>query len=204
MCMKKFLCFSPRQGENSLTKQVYEAIDNTALRYGETRFPIIPVIAGYALPGEEIRVIAVTEDYPNSIHNLSLLEDAVNEVIKEKALKCSGVERISVAYDDSVTSQLDVFQKLIDVIEDDDELYACITYGSKPSPLVELMALRYARVAKKNTIVRCVVYGQKNHITKEAKIYDVTALVQLDDIVRVLAQLGSKNIGEAIRNILAL
>ena len=202
--MKKFICFSPRQSEDKLHLQPYQAVDNQRLQFGDTRFPIIPVIAGYAEQGEGIRVFAVTEDYPNSLHNLELLRAEVRALCDERGIACSGVEVIDAAYDDSVMSQLDVFQKLINIMEDDDELFACITYGSKPAPIVELMALRYARMIKHNAFVRCVVYGQFDHETREAKIYDVTALAQLDDIVRVLGLSGVSDPAESIKAILSL
>ena len=91
---------------------------------------------------------------------------------------------------------------MIDHLADEDEIYACITYGTKPSAVIELMALRYIRQIKKNASIGCVAYGGLDHLSGRAKIYDVTALVQLDDIIRVLAQTGVEKPREAIQRIL--
>ncbi len=198
--MKKFITFIPRQPEGRLSIQKYEAVDNQKLDYKETRFPIIPVINGYAEKGEKIKVIAVCEEYQNSEHNLEYLKAELEE------LKNGGIDIElniqKIPYDDSVQTQLTTFQKLISVMEDDDDIYACITYGGKPIPIVEVMAIRYALRAKNDTMVRCVVYGQFDHDKNRAVIYDVTALVQMDDIVRSLADAGIKDIEGTIAKLL--
>ena len=51
--MKTFITFSPQQENLNLCR--YQTTGNERLAYGETRFPIVPVISGYAEPGEEIR-----------------------------------------------------------------------------------------------------------------------------------------------------
>lgn len=202
--MKTFITFAPQQPEGRLNEAVYEPQGNERLRYGATRFPIIPVIHGYAQPGEEIRMIAVVPEYENCRYNYGLFQQEFRALCEKKQLKCARIDAITVPYDDSVMTHLDTFQKLIDKIEDGDDLYACMTYGSKPSPMVELMALRYARQIKKNTFISCVVYGQFDHTSKTSKIYDETALVQLDDIMQTLADMNDPNPRETLANIISM
>lgn len=209
--MKKFLCFMTRQP--TLVLAAYKAVDNQRLHYGlpgkaprETAFPILPVVNGYAEPGDEIEILVFTEEYENSKKNFEVFAAEAKQLCEEKGvmLRNGQVTRVMIPYDDGLAAQLTTFQAMIDRIDDGDELYACITYSSKPAVILELMALRYARQLKKDTYIACVVYGGLDFITRAATIYDVTALVQLDDIVRVLAQSGDTNPKETIQKILSL
>lgn len=207
--MKTFITFSPQQKEGFLHSSSYVPQGNTKLQYGSTRFPIMTAINGYTNPGEEIRVIVICQDYEWCRHNLNYLRQELEALFAEKGLRSAApngdlYELVEVAYDDAVSSHLDTFQKLIDVIHDGDDIHACITYGSKPAPMVEMMALRYARQFKKDIYISCIVYGQFDHTAKESRIYDETALVHLDDIVRVLAQTGAPNPGQVLKNIIGM
>lgn len=200
--MKTFISFSPQQV--TLKQALYEPRGNERLAYGPTSFPIIPVINGYTLPGEEIRVILVIQDHEPCRVNSETFRAELEALCSSKQLRCPAIEEICVPFDDSVATHIATFQKLIDHIHDGDDLHACITYGSKPSPMVELMALRYARQVKKDTYISCIAYGQVNFRTGEAGIYDETALAHLDDIIRVLAQSGDPNPKAALDQIIGM
>ena len=200
--MKTFLSFSPRQPEHALKKAVYEPVDNKLLTYGQTRFPIIPVIHAYAQPGEAFRVLLVVEEYENCVRNAQLFRQELEGMCREAGLPQPELQVLSIPFDDSVATQLSIFQLLTEHIQDEADLYACITYGSKPAPIVELMALRYARQMKKNTYIACVVYGQFDHNRGKAMLYDVTALARLDDLMRVLIDSGVPNPQAMLRTLL--
>ena len=209
--MKKFFSVIPMQVTNQLKSYVYRAVDNEKLGMEEAiRFPILAAISGYAQPGEEIRVIALSSDNDACRANC-------REFCREVEAMCSrrgillprGVELLFVAEEESVASQVQSFEKLLPFMEDDDELFACMTYGTKPMSQVLMMAIQYAYRIKKNTIISCIVYGKierpsKDRSSWEAYVYDMTALVQMDEIVRVLADRGVENPGAIISHILAL
>ena len=52
------------------------------------------------------------------------------------------------------------------------------------------MAIQYAYRVLKNVSIGCLVYGELDHSAEGSpmRIFDITALVQLDEIVRVLAE----------------
>ena len=200
--MKVFITFSPQQV--TLSSFVYEPQGNERLAYGPTCFPIIPVINGYAEPGEPFRVILILQDHPPCHRNADSFRSELEALCTARGLLCEELQVLHVPYDDHVATHIETFQKLVDVIRDGDDLHACITYGSKPAPMAELMALRYARLLKKDTYVSCIVYGQVNFQLKEAKLYDETALVHLDDMIRVLAQTGTPDPGRLLKNIIEL
>ena len=101
---------------------------------------------------------------------------------------------------------METFQKLIDFVGDDDELFACITYGTKPMSMAVLMAVQYAYRLKSNTSISCIVYGQVDRSVSPPKafVYDETALVQMGEIIRVLAERGVSDPKRVIDGILAL
>lgn len=200
--MKTFITFSPQQGK--LTPFEYEPQGNERLKYGLTCFPIIPVISGYAEPGDPFRVILIIQDHVPCHRNADTFRAELTALCESKGLVCEEIQEIHVPFDDHVTTHIETFQKLIDVIRDGDDIHACITYGSKPAPMAEVMALRYARQIKKDTYISCIVYGQVNFQLNEAKIFDETALVHLDDIIRVLAQSGTPNPGKVLKNIIGM
>ena len=219
--MKKFICFSARQSL-SPGDRGYQAVDNLRLHYGmkdeaprPTCFPIIPVINGYAERGEDIEVLVFTENFGYSVDNCELLDSEVKALCKAKGLRLRNgcVTLVEVPLDDSVDSMLQLFQAMIERIDDGDVLNACITYSSKVNALVELMCLRFARMAKKNTFIDCVAYGsmifqdgqygEKILHKGDKYIYDITALVQLDDILRMVAAADSRDPAEMIRKLVA-
>lgn len=196
--MKKFFTFISRQIPERFLPKEYQAINNSKLTYPQTRFPLIPVLNGYTKKGETAQVIVFCEDYSNSEHNLTFLEQELDKLQAEKGII---LERIveKIPLDDGYDAQLDTFAKMLNHIDDGDEVYACITYGSKPTPIVQTMAFRYARFAGKNTAIRCVVYGHVDFNTNEAKIYDLTGLLIVDDALRLLAEVKAlkENAGES-------
>lgn len=208
--MKVFITFSPQQEEGKLHLSHYVPQGNARLEYGQTRFPIMPVINGYTEPGEQIRVILLVQDYDCCRNNERYFREELEALFREKGLRSGArtegalYDRLDVPFDDAVTSHIQTFQTLIDNISDGDDIHACITYGSKPVPMVEMMAMRYARQVKKDTYISCIVYGQYDRAQGITTIYDETALVHLDDIVRVLAQYGDADPKRTLDKIIAL
>lgn len=200
--MKKFFMVTPQQPEGMLKSQHYFATGNSLLEYGTTCFPIIPVINAYLGQDEEANLVTVTYDSEHCRRNLGMLRDEVELLCEKKGAKIA-IDSVEVPFDDSVSAIVHVFQELINRTDDEDELFACITFGSKPMPLALVMALQYAYRIKSNVVIECVVYGQIDRSGNKptARIYDVTALVQLDEIVRLLAERGVVDPESALKQI---
>ena len=202
MHMKKFLMVTPQQPEGNLKLVRYDAQGVEALEYeGETRFPVIPLINGYVEDGEEVKLITVTYDYEYCRTNLELLRGEVADLEEKRGITCS-IESIEVPFDDRVGAMMHIFLELIDRIDDGDVLHACITYGSKPTPMVLMMVMQYCYRIMTNVTRRCIVYGQRDWNTGITKIYDVTQLVRLDEIVRRAADLHLEDPEEFLRELI--
>ncbi|MFI3212747.1 MAG: TM1812 family CRISPR-associated protein [Eubacteriales bacterium] len=207
--MKKFITTIALQSAENLKLVNYEVQGNSKLVEGAkeaTYFPIIPVLKGYVEEGEEIGVVAIVFDDPSCESNYSAFEKCVNQIVEQKNLRLKGgVTRVNISMNQEVDIQVENFKKIIDVLEDNDELYACITYGTKAHTLTFKLALQYADRIKYNTYISCVVYGQIiDRVKSTGRIYDETALFKLDEIVRVLADQRTENPEELMKKILSV
>jgi len=198
--------------KDQLQEVVYPVKGNSKLEYGKTRFPIIPVINGYAESGDKVRVIAILTDGDNFKYNYdNYFVTEINDIVKKKNLVFDEIEIISTADSEDIETHLQLFSDIIGKINEDEKLFACITYGTKPTPIIESMALNYVHKLKKNVSVGCIVYGRfMNHnqrLTEEENeknkenngIYDTTSLFFLDSMVNKLAEMKVPNPEEAIR-----
>lgn len=209
--MKKFITVIPLQVQGQLRRYHYQAVDNSRLQMdGPTSFPILAVVNGYVQPGEEFRLLAIAADSEDGRRNCAVLRDELERLCRTKGCPCPQIETIPAPADEGVAAQIAAFQRLIACVEDDDELFVCVTYGTKLLSQVTLMAVQYAYQAKKNTSISCVVYGQIDRSGGQeperwtARIYDETALLQLGEIVRVLVQRGTADPRAAVDEILSL
>lgn len=194
--MKKFIMITPLQPvtptRDFLQCSRYEAVGNKRLRFDKsTRFPLMAVINAYAEPNEEIRVLTVTPDTDSARIHEQQLRDELASLQEEKGFICRGVEAIPITYAGDVDTQLELFRKLLPYFEEGDTLYACLTYGTKPMPIAELMAIEYAYRVVEDVAIGCLVYGELDHSAGEPapmRIFDITSLIRLDEIVRMLAE----------------
>lgn len=209
--MKKFITVIPLQVQGQLRRYHYQAVDNSRLQMdGPTSFPILTAVNGYVQPGEEFRLLAIAADSEDGRRNCAVLRDELERLCRTKGCPCPQIETIPAPADEGVAAQIAAFQRLIACVEEDDELFVCVTYGTKLLSQVTLMAVQYAYQAKKNTSISCVVYGQIDRSGGQeperwtARIYDETALLQLGEIVRVLVQRGTADPRAAVDEILSL
>lgn len=212
---KTFICTIPFQGKNAKTGEdmlkpvVYEPSGNSKLEYGETRFPIIPVINGYAEHGDKIRVVAIITEGDNFRHNYeTYFVPEIIAITEKNQYDFAGIEVVNTPDSEGIEAQLALFADLIGIIGDDEEISACITYGTKPTPIVQLMALNYAYKLKPGASVGCVAYGRFLHNDENGhgigRIYDQTTLFYMNSIVNRLAEMKAPNPEKAIRAMLGL
>ena len=207
-----------RQKDGTLTDMLesvfYTPVGNPKLEYPfETRFPIIPVINGYTEPGDDVRVIAVITDGDNSnarnteYNYGTYFVPEIKKICDERKLRTDGIELIRTPDSEDMDTQLKLFFDIAGGINPGEELYACITYGTKPMPIVLTMALNYAYKLKKDVSVGCIVYGRFPHWESgdsRTFIYDTTSLFHMDSIVNKLSEIKAGDPETAIRLMLGL
>lgn len=189
--MKVFYCIIPYQMQPNAYR--YEPVGNRALGLEmEISFPILAAIAGYVSPGEEFRIIAAARQTDRGRENWKLFQEQLERLCRGKGLRRPFIDVVELPMGEGVTQQASTFQKWIAFAREDDEIFACMTYGSKPLTTALMLAIQYGYRIKRNASIACVIYGEVNWAKDEggswtAKVYDMTALVQIDEIVRRLA-----------------
>lgn len=207
--MKKFFTVVPLQPEGKLDSYLYEAVDNQKLQLDKKiSFPILCAIDGYAVSDEAFQLIAITIQDENAKRNVKILQKEFDELCEDRGYKGEFL-CVSIPADDAVSTHIETFQKLIDLVADEDELFSCMTYGTKPLSEVLRMAIHYAYRLHKNTSIGCMIYGQISRpsvdtSTWTGKIYDQTALVHLNEMVGMLAERGIEQPKEFLHSIISM
>lgn len=209
--MKKFFTAIPLQvSPSGLERLTYQAVGNTRLQMDrDTSFPILTAVNGYVEPGEDFRLIAVVTNTETTFRNQEELSRQLEELCSRKGLSCPrGVETVLTENSQTVATHAGTFQKLLDYVGDDDELFSCMTFGTKPLSQAMMLAVQYAYRVKRNASISCIVYGEVDRTGpkpwKKGKVYDMTALIQLDEIIHMLAEQGVSNPQAALNAVLSL
>ena len=197
--MKKFFTSVPYQKKDKLIKAIYRPVGNAKLVYEKAHsLPILNAVNNFTEKGEEIEVIFIIGENENIKRNLGSVESFLDELVLERELKCRK-KYIYYRDSDDITVMLELYGNLIRCCDDDDEIYSCITYGTKPVPIVQMMAMRYAFHVKKNVYIGMIVYG-KAHGNKQNEdsekifdIYDMTSLFYIDDLSEKFSRMAVKD-----------
>lgn len=206
--MKTFFTIIPLQGKYDLECCCYQAVDNQDLQMDTaTCFPIMTALHAYAKPGEELRIVAVLSNVENCETNLKKFREEVADMSRKIGFTYPrGIEVVAAPADAGVRSHIETFQRLIEVVEDNDKLYACMTFGTKPLSQILIMAIQYAYRLLDNASISCLVYGRIDRdgsVFKGAYVNDMTALIQMDEITRLLAEHKVKNPRTVIEKIIS-
>ena len=209
--MKKFFTAVPLQHSlEGLNMVTYQAVGNTRLQMdGGTSFPILTAVSGYVQPGEDFQLIAVMPDSEATRRNRDKLSRQLDQLCRQRGINCPrGVETVLAGGGQEVSAHVETFQALLDYADDEDELFCCMTFGTKPLSHAMLLAVQYAYRVKRNASISCVVYGEIDRTGPKpwntGKVYDMTALIQLDEVVHMLAERGVSDPKAALNAILSL
>jgi hypothetical protein len=151
---KTFIATIPFQGKdkdgNDMLKPVtYAPAGNSRLTYGATRFPIIPLINGYAERDDRVRVIAILTDGENFKYNFeTYFVPEVTELASNNGYEFDGIEVVKTPDREDIDTQLALFTDIITKTGDDEELFACITFGTKSTPIVQKLKVHNFNLAR--------------------------------------------------------
>lgn len=208
--MKKFITAISMQVTGQLGKYRYQAVGNGRLDMEEpTSFPIVTAINGYVEPGEQCQVIAVVVDTETGRANLAVLEEELKALAQRKSIPMPQVVTIAIPEDEAVAVHAETFRRIAILLDHDDELFACLTFGTKPLSEAIRMAVQYGYRVRRNASITCVVYGQiirqgPDRSQWYGLVHDETALLRLDEIVRLLAERKVEHPDEILDTLLAL
>ena len=194
--MKHFIAVIPMQNPSALKRGVYQSSDTeNALITSDlaVSFPILIPMANAAEAGETVRLTTILlPEHPNTKVNYARFQEELNEIAANKGFHVE-LNEIPLAYSETAGDHMKLFEKLMDALNDDELLYVCLTYGSKPIPMVMQTALNFAYRLKKNTSVEAVVYGQMNFASGQMVLYEVSPLFYLNSVVNTVSEMNAKD-----------
>lgn len=194
------------QGESMLKQVKYSSAENERLEYRKEgdeieaiRFPITAAINGYTDSSDQVKIIAVrnTKD-ENLMYNCKhFFEPEMEKIRKEKEIPEGNfqIEYIDMETFLGIDATIELFEKLLNSIGDNERLHACITFGTKPLPMILFAALNYSYKVRINTGIECILYGNLFAGGKNStpQIDDMTPLFYTNALFTSLAELGEQD-----------
>ena len=178
--------------KDKLQPVIYHALGYSKLKYGETRFPIIPVINGYADRGDSIRVIVILTENEHAKHNYdTYFVKEMNDLVEKNGYLFDEIEIVRTPDREDVNTQIKLFGDLVKMLKGGEKISACMTYGTKPGLIVQFAAINYAvRIKNKSPLdcIGCIAYGRYLHKEKIGRIYDQTSLFYMELMINRLAE----------------
>lgn len=176
-----YLTTVPLQGKFDLEKIAY----GSTLPGGEsiqTRFPILQVIHDTMQPNDSAQVLVIRQKNADTARNYTyLLEELAAQGIPEDK-----VVQIALPEKQDPATLVGLCRDVADALPQVGRVYACITYGTKSIPVVEMAALRCAEATHTELEVGGLYYGEVQRlggVTQAAHLHDVSVLYRLAGLV---------------------
>ena len=207
--MKHFIttiCLQKFTETSGLSPVLYKNAENVDFLQNDRPFthPILVPIMNMAQRGEKIRVTAILTNDPNGYcrHNYELFLNDLNTLRDEIGFDYGEIEEITVDYAESTAKHLACFERMIESVQSDDIITADVTYGNKPTSMALQLALTFAYLYGENTLIKALVYGEKDFGKNEGAIYDVSALFYLNSLLAQMTPSKPENPLEFIKAVL--
>ena len=190
--MKRFITVIPLQIPERLQRGFYEPVGDAPLiqKTREVRFPIFIPMENSIQKGENISVTVIMTDHDYVRKNYETFKTELAELSEDMGFTYD-ITEIHTPYAEDTSTHLKLFEELIGTFNDGEELHTCVTYGTKPVPMILMMALTYAYRLCKECIIESIVYGQMNHETKKMQLFDVSSLFYMNSAVNDLADVNA-------------
>ena len=206
--MKKIIfCDIPMK--KNMNAMVYADTGNTNCNYSkEVMFPINAILAESLKKDDEVRVILLrTQDKAgNSGRNSGLFMQELDAINSEIGAKIS-YETLDSEFKETKDIHEKRLQEMLDKIEEHTEIYADITYGPKPLPMILMCVLSFAEKFL-NCDVKSVVYGKvdfdDNNKPCNPELYDVTSLYYLNNLTSSMVADNGKDARQSLNEFFSL
>ena len=170
--------------------QCYKATGNANCTCGgKVIFPLNAVLAEKLHRGDEVKVVLLKTQTGRSEENARLFQqelDAINAGIGAKIL----YEAIDTDFVETKQNHEKRLRAMLSKIEEGAEIYADITFGPKPLPLVMMCVLSFAEKFF-DADVKKIVYGKVDFVRHDdgknypenPELYDITSLYYLNNLM---------------------
>ncbi len=194
--MKKIIfCDIPMK--KSMNSMVYAGTGNTNCNYSKpVMFAINAVLAETLKKNDEVRVVLLRtlDKAGNSGKNSGLFMQELDAINSDIGAKIS-YETLDSEFKETKDNHEARLKNMLDKIEENTEIYADITYGPKPLPMILMCVLSFAEKFL-NCEVRSVVYGKvdfdDNNKPVNPELYDVTSLYYLNNLTNSMVANNGK------------
>lgn len=184
--MKKIIfCDIPMK--KNMNAMVYAGTGNTNCNYSKpVMFAINAVLAETLKKDDEVRVVLLRtlDKASNSGKNSGLFMQELDSINSEIGAKIS-YETLESEFKETKDIHETRLKEILDKIEENTEIYADITYGPKPLPMILMCVISFAEKFL-NCEVKSVVYGKvdfdDNDKPCNPELYDVTSLYYLNNL----------------------
>lgn len=174
------------------SKQCYANTGNTICKYTEkVWFPINAILAGKLRKDDEVKVVLLitNTEKDNSLINVQKFKDELNQINELIKAKIS-YEIIESTFEETKDVHEKRVRDMISKVENDSEIYADITFGQKPLPMLLMCVLTFAEKFC-NADIKKIIYGKVEFVKhsdgktcpENPAIYDVTSLYYLNNLV---------------------
>ena len=206
--MKKIIfCDIPMK--KSMNAMVYACTGNTNCNYSkEVMFPINAILAESLKKDDEVRVILLRtlDKAGNSGKNSGLFMQELDAINSEIGANIS-YETLDSEFKETKDIHEKRLQNMLDKIEEHTEIYADITYGPKPLPMILMCVLSFAEKFL-NCDVKSVVYGKvdfdDNNKPCNPELYDVTSLYYLNNLTSSMVADNGKDARQSLNEFFSL
>ncbi len=205
--MKKIIfCDIPMK--KKMNAMVYANTGNTNCNYlKEVMFPINAILAESLKKDDEVRVILLrTQDKAgNSGRNSGLFMQELDAINSEIGAKIS-YETLDSEFKETKDIHEKRLQDMLDKIEEHTEIYADITYGPKPLPMILMCVISFAEKFL-NCDVKSVVYGKVDFDDNKPcnpELYDVTSLYYLNNLTSSMVADNGKDARQSLNEFFSL
>lgn len=206
--MKKIIfCDIPMK--KNMKAMVYANTGNTNFNYSkEVIFPINAILAESLKKNDDVRVILLRtlDKAGNSGKNSGLFMQELDAINSEIGAKIS-YETLDSEFKETKDIHEKRLQNMLDKIEEHTEIYADITYGPKPLPMILMCVLSFAEKFL-NCDVKSVVYGKvdfdDNNKPCNPELYDVTSLYYLNNLTSSMVADNGKDARQSLNEFFSL
>lgn len=194
--MKKIIfCDIPMK--SNLKAMIYKGTGNVNSNYEKpVIYPINAVLADTLSNQDELKVILLKTE--NSIKNSQKNSDLFIQELDSINLKIGAkisYKILEFEFKETKNNHELRLKQLIDTIEDGTQLFADITFGPKPLPMILMCAFSFAEKFL-NCDVKTIIYGKVNFTNENIsnpELFDVTSLYYMNNLTNsMIAKNGNE------------
>ena len=198
---KTIFCAIPMKKE--LDAMIYARTGNVNSSYSKpVIFPINAIIAETLKKNDDIKVILLRtlDETGNGGKNCGLFMQELDTINVDIGAKIS-YETLDLEFKETKDNHETRLKAMLDKVEENSQIFADITFGPKPLPMILMCVLSFAEKFL-NCDVKSVIYGKvsfdQDNKAGSPELFDITSLYYLNNLTNSMIAIDGK---EARKNL---